>query len=171
MGPIGTAFLYARSDVQEQLKPSTIGWGLSRETGTSYMHRLFEYLGSRDPSPFAGVGAAVDFQRNIGIHQIAARGRYLSAYLRQALQQRCTDVRFLSAADPLLSGSITAFTLPLAGEQDILKVFWDTYRIQIIGGKMNASDRFRYRISTHYYNTPDDIDRFLDALDAIYSSR
>lgn len=170
MAPVGTAFLYARPDVQEQLKPSTIGWGLSRETGTSYMHRLFEYLGSRDPSPFAGVGAAVDFQRDIGIDHIAARGRHLSAYLRRALQQRWLDVQFLSAADPALAGSITAFTLPLSDEKNILKMLWDTYRIQIIGGKMKDSNRFRYRISTHYYNTPDDIDRFLDALHEISPS-
>lgn len=167
MAPVGTAFLYVRPDVQEQLKPSTIGWGLSRETGTSYMHRLFELMGSRDPAPFAGVGTAVDFQRDIGIHHIAARGRYLSAYLRQAIQQRRSDVQFLSADDSALSGSITTFTLPLSGEKDAMKILWDTFRIQIIGGKIKDADRFRYRISTHYYNTPDDIDRFLDALDEI----
>ncbi|MBM3262477.1 MAG: aminotransferase class V-fold PLP-dependent enzyme [candidate division Zixibacteria bacterium] len=164
MAPMGSAFLYARPDMQERLQPSTIGWGLSRQTGTSYMHRLFESLGTRDLSPFAGVGAAVDFQRGIGIERIAARGRHVAAYLREGLRTRFPEARLLNASDPALSNSLTTFTLTSVKSDQVIQEFWDRYRIQIAGGRMEGSNETRIRISTHYYNTCHDVDRFLDAL-------
>jgi isopenicillin-N epimerase len=167
MGPMGSAFLYARPGVQERLMPSTIGWGLSRQTGTSYMHRLFEHLGTRDLSPFAGVGAAVDFQHGIGIERIASRGRRLAGYLRTQLQERFPDVQCLTSPDPALSGSMTAFVLPSFGGDNLMQEMWDRYRIQIAGGRMEGSDLTRIRISTHYYNAHAEIDRMLDALEEL----
>lgn len=176
MGPMGTAFLYVRPEIQEQIRPSVVGWGMSFDKllsaglrsimpsmSMTYMYRFFEFLGTRDVAPFIGVGTAVDFQRGIGIDRIAARGRQLARYLRTALKERIPEAGLLTPQDERLSGSITAFTIPPIGDRHVMIELWQRHRIQI-GGLRTEPEVARCRISTHYYNSYTDIDRFLEAL-------
>ncbi|MBI4552064.1 MAG: aminotransferase class V-fold PLP-dependent enzyme [Candidatus Latescibacteria bacterium] len=178
MAPIGTAFLHARPESQKLLHPTIVGWGLTWDAlrrviaaDQSDMYRLFEFLGSRDLSPFAGVGAAVDFQRGIGIDRIAGRGRRLARYARTRLLDAIPGVTLLTPWDERLSGSLTAFTMPTLTERDLMAEVWDRFRMQILGRVTENPEVTRCRLSTHYYNTYEDIDRFIEILHELGAGR
>ena len=166
LSPKGTAFLYVRRELHSRLEPLVIGWGLSwdekRRGETSDLVRLFEALGTRDMSPFIAIGAAVDFQNAIGKERIADRGRSLAHYVRERVKE-IPGAYPLVSPKPELAGSMISFAMPTITEQDLMTELWEKYKIQIIGRPMNARET-RTRVSTHFYNTRDDVDALFKAI-------
>ena len=118
-----------------------------------------EACGTRDLACFAAVGAAVDHQTAIGKDRIASRGRQLAAYLRDRLSG--SDwAQLLTPNVPEMSGSISAYHLKGFEELDL----YSRYRITAPTGKRDGGLTWM-RVSTHFYNGFDQIDRLVDALE------
>jgi isopenicillin-N epimerase len=74
MSPKGCAFLWARTDRQEDLHPVTISHGFNKGFLTE-----FDWTGTRDPSAFLAVDAAIDFHVRLGGAALRARNAELAA--------------------------------------------------------------------------------------------
>jgi isopenicillin-N epimerase len=179
--PKGVGFLYATPQAQERLHYLVVGWGYNREGVTRradgrlavvgdrpFMWSLDQW-GSRDLPSLIATATAVDVQERIGVERIAARGRELNVYLRRRMEAsgwaRCLTS---ATATDGLSGSLTAYMLSGLGEIDDLRAtLHQRYRITTPAG---ARDEGHWmRVSTHYYNGPDDVDALMEALEELRS--
>ncbi len=169
------------------------GWHYDRrnpdmrdEFGATPRLRALEFEGTRDFCPWLAVPTAIDFQAGIGVERIRARIEDLVRYVRERLG-RGLGLPTATPTHPELHGSMTALQLPPKIEGPPLRrALWERFRIEtpIIErpegsfGPGPASDRERslprdryldwslpaIRVSTHFYNTEEEIDRLYKAL-------
>ena len=83
MAPKGCAFLWARPDRQADLHPVTISHGY----GKGFLAE-FDWTGTRDPSAYLAVDAAIDFYRSLGGVRLARRNAALAAEAGALLARR-----------------------------------------------------------------------------------
>jgi len=164
--PKGSAFLFARPEVQPLLEPLVISWGYESETpGPSPFIDLFEWTGTRDIAAFLAVPDAIRFQlenhwdrtREV-CHRLAAR----------ALTAICERVKLEPLAvnpDPWFAQMVSA---PLPDQIDIKSVksrLYDQFRIEV--PLFNWNGRSLIRVSCQAYNSDDDLERLMCALDHV----
>jgi isopenicillin-N epimerase len=171
LAPSGSGFLYLGPGSAGRLEPLQVSWGYRPdrarlddrdEFGSTPRLRQLEFEGTRDPCPWLAVPAAIDFQAELGWERIRGRIDELTAYVRG----RLTGLAGLAPATPChpeLHGAMTAFRLPPATDAARLRQgLWEKYRIEApvierAGGPL-------IRVSTHFYNTEEEVDRLALAL-------
>ena len=161
--PSGSGCLYVREEFQDNFWPGSGGNGPwnDREQGLWHIgpHGTYE-------RPIrAAIKTALNFLESIGMDAIYARDRMLSDYLKEKLQEMPGISLGTSKDHALSSPGITSFGVE----------GWDTSLLQgILKGKAGiivSRDQRRYhnlvRVSTHFYNTPAEIDRLIEVLKEI----
>jgi isopenicillin-N epimerase len=167
LAPLGSGFLVFAPEVADRLAPLQVSWGYHPaggltdepdEFGSTPRLRRLEFEGTRDLCPWLAVPAAIDFQAGLGFDRIRARLRQLADHVRRRLS-------WLPPATPengLLSGGMTAFEVP-AGT-DPVKLRDALWRRRIEVNVVERPDRLMVRVSSHFFNTEEEIDRLADAL-------
>jgi isopenicillin-N epimerase len=160
--PNGTGFLWVAEPVQPSLDPLIVSWGWKE--GEETFLGNFEDPGTHSLPLTAAVGAAVSFQREIGPQRIAQRGSELATYARERLLE-LDGVTPLTATGTPLAASMAAYRLPkLEGTR-----LQDTLREQRIAIPASMGDEGgRIRVSTHLYNSTEDVDTLVRVLRTLY---
>jgi isopenicillin-N epimerase len=175
LAPTGSGFLYFGAGSEERVQPLQVSWGWHHdrwhaderdEFGSTPRLRAFEFEGVRDPCPWLAVPAAIDFQAGLGLQNIRAHIAELASYLRQRLiQQPCLPPA--TPAHPALHGAMTAFRLPQGTDAVALrKHLWEDHRIE--APIIERPEGLLIRVSTHFYNTEQEIDRLAEALEKLF---
>ncbi len=174
LAPTGAGFLYFGPGAAGRVGPLQVSWGWRMdwaradepdEHGSTPRLRHFEFEGTRDPCPWLAVPAAIDFQAEIGQERIAARIAELTAHVRRRLGGDLGLAPATSTA-PGLHGAMTAFRLPGATEAAVLRRrLWDVYRTE--APVIERPDSLLIRVSTHFYNTEEEVDCLAGALAAL----
>ena len=89
LAPKGSAFLYARRDVQKMIEPLVVGWGFhptAENTTGSRFTDLLQWTGTNDPAAVLSIPAAIQFQQDHNWETIRLSCHDL---LEQALQRVC----------------------------------------------------------------------------------
>jgi selenocysteine lyase/cysteine desulfurase len=178
-GPRGVGFLYVRRELVKRLEPVMLDlhaatWVAPDRYEVRPDARRFEnwesYVAGR-----IGLGVAVDYALAVGIEAGSARLRTLATLLRQRIAA-LPGARVHDLGRE--RGGIVTFTLDgLAAET--VKAFLATRRINVTTSSA-ASTRFDMeargleklvRASVHYYNTEDEIDAFVSALEELQRQR
>lgn len=179
-GGHGTGLLYVRREWLDRLWPLQVdgpaGWyegasfGLAdpgdaearsgwpaalRKFGTSY--RYFGPL-------YQGLAAAFDLQDRLGRARIEARIRELALYARLRLQE-LPGVQVLTPNHPFLWAGLLSFTVPAPSLRALAAALAEEDRIVIRPVTHSGSGFDALRVSTHIYNTHDEVDRLLHALE------
>ena len=84
---------------------------------------------------------------------------------KQLILEEIDGARMTVPPGPEMSGFLTSFTIDGCNLNKIVHLLWTKYRIQIAA--THAGDQSVFRISTHFYDCYEDIDRFIDALKAV----
>jgi len=170
--PAGSAVLYVRRDLQDRIWPNIV-----TENWYSYKDaRKYECLSRRPWPVVAALEDAIDFQLAIGPRRIEERVRSLAGYLRAKAAQ-IPHIKMYSSNDPKLSGAITSLGLdnaPPARLIEYLRQKFDVYVAARAKGDRYPADPHGVegiRISTHYYNTFEQVDRVLQALQDLSSGK
>jgi isopenicillin-N epimerase len=168
MAPAGAAFLYVRPDRRHWLEPIITSWGWDFEPaladddsgwGGSFWARNLEFHGTTDRCPQMVIPHVLDFRADIGEEAMRDRVRYLTNYVRAQIQSAgLAPVTPLSAE---LSGSMTAFAVPPLDVLQARNWLWNRFRIE--APFTSAAGNCYLRVSTAWFNTPDEIDRLADA--------
>jgi isopenicillin-N epimerase len=170
LAPTGSGFLYFGPEGAERIQPLQVSWGWHYDPaaadqpddfGSTPRLRSFEFEGTRDPCPWLTVPAAIAFQERLGWSNIRGRIAELAAYTRQALNGKLS-LPLATPAHPALHAAMTAVELPRRlPPQQLREQLW---RRRIEAPIIERPDRLLLRVSTHFYNTEEEIDRLASAV-------
>ena len=157
LAPKGIGMAYLAESFLD-LRPATLGFGLNQ----GHPHR-FDVAGTRDSTHFAGLGKAINFQQEIGWEdRIRPYCLSLAARLKDQVLDRIPTAKLMVPTDTEQSGFLTTFTIPGINHGKAAGYLWQDHQIQTVS--VDAGGTSVFRISTHFYNSHSDIDRFISAL-------
>jgi cysteine desulfurase/selenocysteine lyase len=170
-GPTGTGALWARKEILRDMPPFFGGGEMIREVrfdGTTYAdppHR-FE-AGTPNIAGFVGLGAAIDYIESIGRERIAAAERELLEYATAALKS-VPGLRIFGEASH--KAAVISFLIDGVHAHDLATLL-DQEGIAVRSGHHCAHPLMHFykvpataRASLSFYNTRDEIDRFVAAI-------
>jgi isopenicillin-N epimerase len=157
MAPKGAGFLWASPERQAGLHPPVISHGL----GQGFLAE-FDWIGTRDPSGWLAVPAAIDFHERLGGARLRRRNR---AVVQDAANGLAASWRTIRGADDAgLAGSMATVRLPLpAGEStperalELRRRLDCEHRIEV--PVISFAGALWVRISAQAYNEPADYER------------
>jgi len=161
MAPKGSAFLYARPEVQTWLDPLVVSWGYEAEKpGPSRFVDYHEWQGTRDMSPFLSVPAAIRFQQEHDWASVRARCHDLAILTRDRINALTGQP---AIAPPDWLGQMATVQLPPDQDPEALhRRLWDAYRIEAPAIWWRGKPLLR--ISFQGYNDEGDADALVRAL-------
>lgn len=154
--PKGTGFLFLRDDAVMSKMWNTIataGWNQPELKA-----ERFQRIGSSNLGNLAGLHAAIDFARWIGLERIEQRHRQLADYIHTEMVKRGAES--WTSPDPAMRCGIATVTVAPAKMPDLEYWMWRNHKIRIRGGTPH-----KIRLSTPYYLQKAEIDRFLQKFD------
>jgi len=172
--PFGSGFLYVHPRKQSLLTPPIVSWGASLSGKLSTWSDEMLWSGTRDPSAFLAVPAAIQFLETIGLEKFRQHSRELIDYARETIVN-LTGLSCLCTKPAEWASTMIACPLPdSVGEtppnhvHPLQQQLWDEFRIEI--PIVNWSGRRWVRVSAHLYNDRAQIDLLAKALKALLSS-
>ena len=174
-GPRGTGFLYVRGSVCEQLEPAFLDLHAATWTGTNEFQvrpdaRRFETWETNVAGKL-GLGRAIEYALDWGLEPVWRRIQTLGAALRSGLG----DLRGITITDQgSVRCGIVTFTVASVSSLEL------QHRLAQRGINVSVSPREYTRLdmdardlpdvvraSVHYYNTEDEVQRFIEAVDTL----
>jgi len=152
----GTGVNYIRKDIQAKLWP-LYGY----DDPNMHVAPRYERSGQLGIPAALGISSALQFHKALGQDRIEARARALGAQLREGVA-KIPGAQLLSSNDPALAANINVFTLPKLPAPAVARLLEKQERI-IIRGLVHG-DVKAIRVSTHFYNTPQQVDHLLTVL-------
>lgn len=167
MGPAGSAFLYARPEVQDLIEPLVISWGWGNETQrvTRFVDAQ-QIQGTRDLSAFLAVPAAIAFMQQHNWPQVRQDCHALVRYARDELA-RFTGLAPLTPDTGDWFSQMASIPLPPCDTQALWTYLHEQYNIEIPVLKWN--DQPMIRLSIQGYNTQADVETLIDGVKTFFS--
>ena len=176
LGPTGIGVLHGRRDLLEQMRPFNGGGHMiSRvDEQTSTWNELpwkFE-AGTAATAEGAGLGAAVEYLAALGMDNVRAHEKELTAYALERLGQ-VEGVTLFGPSDVERRGGVVSFHVEGVHPHDIATIC-GRHGVCIRAGHHCAQPLMRRlgvpataRASFHVYNRREDIDRLVDAVEDV----
>jgi len=167
LAPKGAAFLHVRRERQHLIEPLIVSWGYNAAPETTTGSRfidLLQWTGTKDPAAALAVPTAIQFMQEHHWEEIRAECHSL---LRTAIEKVC-DLTGLPPSYPLdsdLYSQMGIAPLPICNSGLLKSRLYDEFRIEVPLTQWN--DRQFVRISIQGYNTREDVDALVDALNAL----
>ncbi|MDI6696447.1 MAG: aminotransferase class V-fold PLP-dependent enzyme [Anaerolineales bacterium] len=163
LAPKGSAFLFARKEVQPLIEPLVVSWGYRPSKNTTSGSQFIDYLswsGTMDPAAYLSVPAAIEFQRQHNWDEARAECRRLARRTRQRLLEL---IGMPAICDDDRIHQMFSVLLPQQSDPDQLKSsLYDEYRIEAPIIEWNGCKLLR--VSIQVYNSAADADVLLQAL-------
>ncbi len=156
-GPKETGVLFVNKDVQDRLWASVI----SLYAGSVGASKKFEGHGQRDDAKLVAVAEALKFQGSIGRDVIERRSRELAGALIEGLK-KIDGVQFWTHTDPQRHAAIVIFRPGTTDPRKLGAALAEKEKIVVT--TRGGADRPGLRISPHFFNTMDEIDRTVGAI-------
>jgi len=159
--PFGSGFLYVRPEHQSRIAPPQLSWGRLLPKRPESWSDEFIWSGTRDPSAFLAVPAAIDFLRQVGEEAFRRRSHELASYARASLVD-LIGLTPITADDPRWYTCMAHVPLPPGDAEPLQRDLWAGYGIEV--PIVSWNNRRWIRVSCHLYNRFEDIDRLVGAL-------
>lgn len=172
LGPTGTGALYVRRDLVTDLPPlhSSLHAAAKFDAKGGYEPRIAEAskyeLSSFSGPLLAGASAACDFVLDLGVEAIAERWQLLARRFRDGLKQ-VPGVRLVSPDGGELACGLVVFSIDGWPSAPVADLLWERDQIVVRA----VPDPSAIRASVGFYNTEEEVDRFIAAVRQIASER
>jgi len=161
--PKGSSFLFVKEKFQINMKPVIYSWGKEGDDpGPSEFLQDFNWQGTRDMSAFITISKAIEYYKT-SIEPNQNRCRELTQVAYNAFNS-------ILKTDPLSSGGdfigqMVSHPLPENTPKDLKQRLWNDYHIEIPVFEWNRTSHIR--ISIQVYNSENDIDLLISALESL----
>ncbi len=172
LGPTGIGILYGKKDLLKNMEPFLYGGDMISEVTfeSSKWNDLpwkFE-AGTPNVAGVIGLGSAIDYMNQIGMENIREYEEYLTEYALEKLS-KLNNIMIYGPKNN--RGSLISFNMDGVHPHDVATIL-DRSKIAIRGGHMCAmplitnilNTQSVCRISLYFYNTTEEIDRFIDGI-------
>ena len=169
LSPIGTGFVYVSERILPTMHPADVGWlSLPREESEEVFEHLTQYdfclpddarkfeVGSPLHIPLSAFKSSLELILTVGVDNIEKHITGLLDHLLVFLQSR--DFPILSSLEPRHRSAILSFSA-----QDVRRVHTDLKK----RGIYTSVREDGIRVSPHFYNTLEDMDRLIEVLDQV----
>lgn len=169
MTPKGSAFLYARREMQPLIEPLIISWGWEKEKpGSSRFVDEQEWQATRDIAAYLAVPAAIEFMRQYQWDDVRATCHELIRYARTAISE-LTGLAPLSPDSPEWYAQMVTLPLPPCDPEMLKQRLYDEYHIEVPIGASNGQQFIR--VSIQGYNAKADVDALVAGLKELLCDR
>jgi isopenicillin-N epimerase len=176
--PFGSGFLRVAPRWQSFVRPPVLSWGRIPPTKINAWSDEFVWSGTRDPSAYLSIPAAIEFLESVGLEAFRSRTHWLAQYARRKLVE-LTGLEPLVPDDPAWYGSMAHVPLPpptndssapaiLRSDETspvsnpLQHTIWRQFGIEV--PIVDFRGRRYVRVSCHLYNDTEQIDRLVAGL-------
>ena len=163
--PKGTAFLYARPEMQKMLEPLVVSWGYQAEKpSASRFVDEQEWTGTRDIAAYLTTPEAIQFYQ---VHRWEDVRLQCHALVQQA-RERITALTQLPPLSPDSASwymQMVTLALPPCDAAQLKARLYDEFHIE--APVIQWQNKPYLRVSIQAYNTQGDVDRLLQALEKL----
>ncbi|HYP22813.1 MAG TPA: cysteine desulfurase [Actinomycetota bacterium] len=172
-GPTGAGVLYGREDLLEAMPPFHGGGEMIREVWSdraTFAEVPYKFeAGTPNVAQVVGMGAAIEYLEDLGMDAVREHEIEMTEYALGRLRE--TGATIYGPPDAHDRGGVVAFNVPEVHPHDMATIV-DQEGVCIRAGHHCAQPLMRClgvpataRASFYVYNTRDDVDRLIDALD------
>jgi cysteine desulfurase/selenocysteine lyase len=174
LGPTGIGVLWGRKEILADMPPFMTGGDMIKKVtfeGSTWNELPWKFeAGTPAIAEAVGLGAAIDYLNELGMHNVRRHEIELTTYAFDRLSQ-VEGIRIYGPHDPTARGGAVAFTLGDIHPHDIAAVL-DSEGICVRAGHhcaMPLHDKLGLqataRASFYVYNLPEEVDRLAEGLD------
>jgi cysteine desulfurase/selenocysteine lyase len=173
-GPTGIGVVYGKKEILEDMEPFNVGGGMietveENEVKYGSVPDRFE-AGTPNISGAVGLAAAIEYLEDIGLENIDEHEKKLADQMIDGLNQ-IEGVEIYAPEDQ--SPSVVSFTMNDAHPHDVAEVL-NTEGVAVRAGHHCAQPQMQdlglsgtVRASPYLYNTEEEIEKFLDAVEKV----
>ena len=178
LAPLGIGVLYGKREILNKMTPFLMGGDMieyvyEQETTFAPLPNKFE-AGTQNVEGVIGLGAAIDYIENLGYDKIQEIEHEVISYARQELSKLDYLTLYTTPKEENHS-SVISFNINGVHPHDVASIL-DSEGVCVRSGNHCAQPLMRFlgidstcRASFYIYNTKDDVDKLVKALDKAYS--
>lgn len=177
LAPLGIGVLYGKKELLNKMTPFLMGGDMieyvyEQETTFAPLPNKFE-AGTQNVEGVIGLGAAIDYIENLGYDKIQEIEKEIVLYARKELSKLDFITLYLTPNEENHSGVIS-FNINGVHPHDVASIL-DSEGVCVRSGNHCAQPLMRFlkidstcRVSFYFYNTKDDVDKLVVALNKAY---
>ena len=178
LAPLGIGILYGKREILNKMNPFLMGGDMieyvyEQETTFAPIPNKFE-AGTQNVEGVIGLGAAIDYIKNIGYNKIQEIEKEVTSYARQELSKLEYLTLYLTPNEEKHS-SVISFNIKGVHPHDVASIL-DSENVCVRSGNHCAQPLLRSmgidstcRASFYIYNTKEDVDKLVIALNKAYN--
>ena len=177
LAPLGIGVLYGKREILNKMTPFLMGGDMieyvyEQETTYAPLPNKFE-AGTQNVEGVIGLGAAIDYIQNIGYDKMQELENDVLVYARQELSKLDFLTLYMTPNEKNHS-SVISFNIKGVHPHDVASIL-DSEGVCVRSGNHCAQPLMRFlgidstcRASFYFYNTKEDVDRLVHALNKAY---
>ena len=177
LAPLGIGVLYGKREILNKMTPFLMGGDMieyvyEQETTYAPLPNKFE-AGTQNVEGVVGLGAAIDYIQNLGYDKMQELENDVLAYARQELSKLDFLTLYMTPNEKNHS-SVISFNITGVHPHDVASIL-DSEGVCVRSGNHCAQPLMRFlgidstcRASFYFYNTKEDVDRLVHALNKAY---
>ena len=177
LAPLGIGVLYGKREILNKMTPFLMGGDMieyvyEQETTFAPLPNKFE-AGTQNVEGVIGLGAAIDYIESLGYDKIQEIENEVVSYARQELSKLDYLTLYLTPNEEKHS-SVISFNINGVHPHDVASIL-DSEGVCVRSGNHCAQPLMRFlgidstcRASFYFYNTKEDVDRLVKALNKAY---
>lgn len=178
LAPLGIGVLYGKRELLNKMSPFLMGGDMieyvyEQETTFAPLPNKFE-AGTQNVEGVIGLGAAIDYIENLGYNKIQEIEHEVISYARQELS-KLDYLTLYTTPNEEKHSSVISFNINGVHPHDVASIL-DSEGVCVRSGNHCAQPLMRFlgidstcRASFYIYNTKDDVDKLVKALDKAYN--
>lgn len=177
LAPLGIGILYGKKELLNKMNPFLMGGDMieyvyEQDTTFAPLPNKFE-AGTQNVEGVIGLGAAIDYIQSIGYDKIKEMEKEIISYAREELSKLEYLILYLTPNQENHSGVIS-FNIKGVHPHDVASIL-DSKGVCVRSGNHCAQPLMRFlgidstcRASFYFYNSKEDVDKLVMALDKAY---